>query len=407
MIAVRIRPFRTAWAYAAGVVSAVVLMLAAFGSVTSKALATTHITSDIKTNTTWGPSGSPYLLDKQVKVVTGVTLKILPGTQVEFNSTSSLTFYVEGSIESVGSAESPIEFTSSQAVEGKGAPGQYHGVNVLGASANARFSFTKFYDGGAGSGGYYVTGVLTAQSGATLLVEDSTFEWNAYSGIKLADVSSAKIFESTLKHNGDGIAGTAAPITVAHNTIAENAEYGLYFNWIKMTTQPGAEVENNEVTKNGAGGVFLSGYCTAALSTFPHGSFNNIYSNGPAGEYPADGSEMRTLYPCEALHVNWDNNYWGSAEFLSGPKAILDGKFVCKVPVPKDYWVGSEVESGRFLGYSSYSPFKIPGGPISTAYSVGFVPVDCTEGSFDKLTYYSIYNAFYVGEYSTEPFVIT
>ena len=397
----------TVGTYLGVILVSVTLALSAGALMASTAVAATHITSNITTNTTWGPSGSPYLLDKQVKVVSGVTLKLLPGTQVEFNSTSGLTFYVEGSMESIGSAESPIEFTSSQAAEGKGAPGQYHGINVIGSAASGRFAYTKFYYGGSGSGGYYAYGVLTAQSGASVRVEDSTFEWNAYSAIKIGEVSSAKVFESTLKHNGDGIASSTGPITIAHNKIEENAEYGLHFNWIKTSTEPGAEVENNEITKNGSSGVYLSGYCSAATSTFPHGSLNNIYGNGPAGEYPADGSELRTIYLCEAIHVNWDNNYWGAADLLSGLHPIYDGKFICKTLIPANYWTGAEVESGHFLGYTSFNPAKRPPGPINTGDLIIPIPYDCGDGTGGLVNYHNIYNSINVNEFSAAPFVIT
>jgi hypothetical protein len=383
------------------------LFLVLFALLAGPARAETHITADITTNTTWSPTGNPYLLDKQVKVAEGVTLTILPGTKIEFNATSNLTFFVAGTLEAVGSLASEIEFTSSQDAKGEGAPGQYRGITVQGSGASAHFAYTKFTYGGSGSGGYYAYGVLTAQSSSSLLVENSTFESNEYSGIKIGAVSSAKIYQSTIKHNGDGIAGTAAPITIAHNEITDNSEYGLHFNWLKTATAPGAEVENNEITKNGTAGIYLSGYCDAALSTFPHGSLNNIYDNGSTGAYRTDGSELRTLYPCEALNVNWEANYWGSVSLLSGPRPVVNGKFVCKTLFPRDWWVGAPVEGGHFLGYSSYDETKIPPGPISTENLPVPFPVACGDGTFATETWHAIYNSFYVNTFSPTKFVIT
>ncbi|MCK4312867.1 MAG: hypothetical protein KAW88_09050, partial [Candidatus Cloacimonetes bacterium] len=87
-----------------------------------------HLTED----TTWFPDNNPYHVIDDVFVDEGVTLTILPGTEVKFHSTSltcyddfsNFVFYngtniakmlwVDGKIKAEGTEEDPITFTRAQ-----------------------------------------------------------------------------------------------------------------------------------------------------------------------------------------------------------------------------------------------------------------------------------------------------
>jgi hypothetical protein len=391
---------------------AVILLaiLAASAAFSQVAYAATEVKSNITTNTTWTTAGSPYILEQQVKVVSGVTLTIQPGVTVEFNGSDLLTFYIDGTLRAIGTESNPITFTSSQGAAGAGAPGQYEGVSLIGSAASAQLSFTHFEYGGTGSGGYYLYGVLAAQSGANLEVERSVFEHNEHSGLKLNDAS-AIVSHSTFAYNGDGISQLGTPpgsLTLIHSFVERNLEYGLFFDWASTSTSPGADLENNEITKNGKRGVYLEGSCSSPISTFPHGNGNDIYGNGPNIEEPADGSELGTLNHCEALPVDWTGNYWGSVEYVGGPIPLLNGSFICDDDIPADYYqTAASLQPRGYLAYSHSDPADPAPGPISTSSYLTFEPITCEEDGrtvIESKAYHNVYNSFYLapGEISSE-----
>ncbi len=87
----------------------------------------TIVGADIDVDTTWSPSGSPYIIDTGIKVVSGATLTIRPGTTINFGSTGSLT--VEGALISGGEGGTVI-FTPNGPVS----PGSYSGISFVSAS---------------------------------------------------------------------------------------------------------------------------------------------------------------------------------------------------------------------------------------------------------------------------------
>jgi RHS repeat-associated protein len=286
---------------------AMVALVVAAGSA-APAVANTEVKSNITTNTTWTTSGSPYDIDAGIKVTPAATLTIEPGVTVDFNNGPTAAMFVEGTIKALGSAGNPVVFTSHQALSGAGAPGQYLGVRVASGNANSRFSYSDFFYGGNGSGGRYAYAVLSIAKASTVVtVDHSTFEQNAYSGIKLdtLEAATANVSYSTFSNNGGGLSvGGPAVLNLSHSTMSKNVEAGAYF----ISTSAGSSLTYNTITENGKEGVQLSQSCTSAPATFAHGEYNNIYANGTTSEANA---QLRTTYKCEALPVDWRNNYWG------------------------------------------------------------------------------------------------
>ncbi|HEX3391589.1 MAG TPA: right-handed parallel beta-helix repeat-containing protein, partial [Solirubrobacteraceae bacterium] len=243
-------------------------------------------------------------------VVAGATLTIEPGVTVDFNAGEGTTLYVKGTILSLGSASSPVVFTSSQALLGGGVPGQYKGLEVESGNASSVFSYTGFYYGAKGSGGLYGYGELKIIKGSTVLIEHSTFENNAYTGVKLSDTSIANVAYSEFTNNGGGLAAsTEAVMNVSHSTITKNTEDGVFWNTLSEK-EAGSSFTYNTIAENGNIGVDIVEECKRPVSTFPHGEYNNIYSNG--GTKEADKQVSPLVCKSGPLPVDWENNYWGS-----------------------------------------------------------------------------------------------
>ena len=315
----------------------------------------THVRSNITRNTTWTAKGSPYILDTDVAVDAGVTLTIEPGVTVEFHDPSSLVFFINGTIKSIGTAAKPITFTSTQGAAGHGAPGQYEGVNVQ-AGTNSRFSHTNFRYGGRGTGGFYAYGVLAVDNrGTRVSIDHSVFEHNEYSGLQIGD-GVVRVTSSKFEHNGNGISQlvTQSPgqLILSDSTVSHNARDGLFFNVGLNLRTPGSYVHNNLITANGSDGIEMEAYCSTPRTSFPHGNKNDIYANGKTSD-PADGSELDSFYPCRAINVDWTGNYWGKVRFYTGPRPLLS-PLTCEGTGPPEDWFLSDhsTQPKGYLGYS-------------------------------------------------------
>ena len=100
----------------ASLVACAVLFVGALfiGVLALGARARTIIDRDIVSNTTWGPVGSPYVIQKPVLMVRfGSTLTIEPGVEVRFEPGRILTTDADCSIVAVGSVLDTIVFTSN------------------------------------------------------------------------------------------------------------------------------------------------------------------------------------------------------------------------------------------------------------------------------------------------------
>lgn len=109
---------------------------------------TVTVSGNITTNTTW-TSGNVYLLQGLVYVKNGATLTIQPGTIIrgDANTANSSLIITKGAkINAVGTASSPIVFTSSKAA-GSRALADWGGVIILGRASLNRSGGTANIEG--------------------------------------------------------------------------------------------------------------------------------------------------------------------------------------------------------------------------------------------------------------------
>lgn len=89
----------------------------------------TTISGGITSNTTWTPSGNPYVVTGNTTVFEGVTLNIDPGVIIKFDSGTGLE--LRGTLNAIGTATDSIVFTSNASSPSQGS---WTGITVKGTS---------------------------------------------------------------------------------------------------------------------------------------------------------------------------------------------------------------------------------------------------------------------------------
>ena len=169
--------------------------------------ASTNVGGRISTNTTWTLAGSPYIVTSSVVVYGTPTqtakLTIEPGVQVKFNANYIIQIgsgSSKGALYAVGTAGSPIIFTSNKPSPARG---DWDSIKFLDAADDA----------------------LTAMTYCTVEYGGS----NSSNGMISVDRASPSIANSTIRYSKyAGIRGYIASPQIAGGTIVNNNTNGIY-----------------------------------------------------------------------------------------------------------------------------------------------------------------------------------
>src|SRR5262245_19288216 len=175
----------------------------------------THIgTTTYTQNTTWTTGGSPYVLDGNVTVASGVTLTINPGVVVKLNGLlRELT--VNGTLTAVGALGNEIVFTSikddtvggdSNGDGGATSPaaGDWYRLRVTAGTAS-EFRHVKVRYGGWGPANASYGAIWAEGSSTQVTVGNALVTQNQRSGIYAVNGGGVTVSASTISSNGNGV----------------------------------------------------------------------------------------------------------------------------------------------------------------------------------------------------------
>ena len=247
-----------------------------------------------------------------VYVKDGVTLTILPGTVIRFDTIEpkleeaggrnmlgldspyfpGAEIIVRGRIIAVGTPDMPIVFTSS---DKDAKPGVWGAINLLGSSGNIIENCRVYYA---------YNGVHNHASGAT--VQNCVFSYNGTAlSFKKADFETPctmLIEHNRIVENKSGISARNSSAVISFNDIQDNEFYGI---WIREGTD--LRVAFNDIKRNGKG-IYLYKAPPTRIG------YNNIMENK---EYNIAMAEDNP----EGVDATY--NWWGTTD----AKAIAAGIF--------------------------------------------------------------------------------
>jgi parallel beta-helix repeat protein len=219
-----------------------------------------HLTHD----TTLLVADSPYRIVKDVIVDSGVVVTIEPGVTVEF--ADGFSFIVNGTLYAEGTADNPINFTSSRLSP---FPGSWNTIQFIGGVGE---SFTLKYSVIS----YAQNGITISSNNGSSLIEQCDIAHNAESGIQIDDETRALIVENRITQNGVGITSVDNPsgVIITNNTIVSNTGDGITLYGLNIWN---VTLTLNTITSNGHEGISL--YSSDQITNVTLSS-NIISSNG-------------------------------------------------------------------------------------------------------------------------------
>lgn len=266
------------------------------------AQAATNVSGNISSDQTWTKSGSPYVIDSNLRLNAGVRLNIEAGVIVKFRPGAELGPDL-GFIQAVGTTTDPIIFTSyaddtvAGDTNGDGNGSMPRSSDWLGIHAHNTASNIQFAEIRYGS-----TCLIPDRS--SLTVVQNNLVKNCAIGIDAGVLFGGVIKNNVLENNQYGIrAWFPDGVKITENSISKSSVFGIYLRDDAVS----AEVKQNNIFENGTG-IFADHVASLIVEN------NNIYDNGT-------GAVNKTPIAGGVTQPEMDarNNWWGHASGPSHP----------------------------------------------------------------------------------------
>ncbi len=244
-------------------------------------------------STTWGVSGSPYIVYQQVTIPSGVTLTIEPGVVVRFAGPYGIA--VTGILGAQGTAGNPISFTSGQASP---SPGNWTSIRLSGAESSAsQLSHCTI--------GYADSGLILDSSSAT--VSYVTSSNNGSNGFVVTNANPT-LTGITASSNPTGLYLQSSSPTITQATLSSNF-YGAYLLYGSSPT-----ISFSSIVNNSSMGIIVD---PGGTSPAPTVNRSSLYGNGNYAVYLYGAANSSAV-------LDFTENWWGTTNTTAINGSIRD-----------------------------------------------------------------------------------
>lgn len=312
--------------------------------------ASTIISSNILSNTTWSFSGSPYMVTINLTVMYGATLTVDPGVVVMFNNNCEMD--LRGQLIAIGDVSDSITFTSSSSNPTQGI---WDGIRITGTNGPGSDQVTLKYCKGMYADRF--VDMDLAYNGP-YIYEHCLFYHNTYvswdGGDPTVKFSYCKFIGNYSGLNADQFGGVVRQSYFLNNTYGVDGFSNVdtcYFSGNSIALSAYGAAIGNTVENNGLG---VRAYFNAVNDTFMYNTVrnNNVgiellsYFNGYISFY---GNNIcnNTVYNVRLLTANdadLSNNCWCDND-SAGIRSLIE-----------DYYVNPSYGRVRFLPLATSCP---------------------------------------------------
>ncbi len=354
--------------------------------------ASTNVSTDITTDTTWTLSGSPYVIQYDITVVAGATLTIEPGVIVKLNFYSRPTFpcsiLVYGTIKAEGTSAEKIYFTSLEDdsvggdTNGNGPViietaaanlgyGHWYGVDIsspnLQSFKNVVFKYSQFGIRFSSSSVGIIDGLddylntidLSVQSGSSVSVSNMISD--SSEGSVYVDAGHLTLTDSEIKNGA--VSNTSGLIVSSGSTVnLQNVKIHNYYTaGIEDRGGSNFTISDSQFYDNHYYGISITNIYASLLDS--HYTVHNLTlkGNGQGG-----ANNLRSY------SVDLRNTYWGNS---TGPFNVTSNPSGLGNKVSSNVlfspWCTNELSCGTPPPFGNSNVLFIPGFQGSRLYKAG------------------------------------
>ncbi len=171
----------------------------------SKIYSQTNVGGVISINTTWTKTGSPYMVNSDITINSGITLTVKPGVKVAF--TGQFNLNVNGTLYAKGKADTMIIFTSNAFIPNAGQWGIINfsdsstaynfGTHIGCILKNCKIMYGGYDPMGLGTGAISITN-------SAPYIDSCTISNNQYSAVNISSTLASTITNNLIMNNGFG-----------------------------------------------------------------------------------------------------------------------------------------------------------------------------------------------------------
>ena len=295
-------------------------------------LGQTTINTDVKVNTTWLKSSSPYVISSEIEIWDSATLTIQPGVVVKFKSGKSLS--VAGHLVAQGTSGDPIIFTSDNSSK---AAGDWGGLRFRGTATSTLYGAQLYLKGSVLKyctveyAGYNQNGAVYLTGGATPYIENCTIKHSYSAGIfgeNLSDslvVKNSTVSNNLCSHNGWQKCaidvGSQSSFYIVGNTVVSNGGGGIRGNY---SGYPGSGVvrENTVRSNNGYGVVAQN--TQIDLNTITYNKRSSGWEESGGLRY----SGWNGVGRISKNVIGWNTGSWSAVISIEGRDSVMNNLIV-------------------------------------------------------------------------------